>query len=111
MARPRINIDMEQLEKLCILQCSLKMIAYFFSCSEDTIERVVKREHKARFADYAAQKREVGRQMLRQKQFQVALDGNVAMLIFLGKNWLSQSDTPNMDGGEAQALPLDDGDR
>lgn len=94
MGRPRFVLDFAQLDKLLAMQCGLESVSYFFGCSVDTIERNIKREHKITFAEYADQKKEVGRQMLRQKQFEVAMKGNVALLIFLGKNWLGQSDNP-----------------
>ena len=34
----------------------------------------------------------VGKASLRRRQFEAAMDGNTAMLIFLGKNYLGQTD-------------------
>ena len=90
--RKRIPINWEEFDKLCMLQCGLTSISLWFGCSEDTIERAVKREKKKKFAEYWAEKAERGRSMLRQKQFEVAMRGNTALLIFLGKNWLGQTD-------------------
>jgi len=68
-------------------------IVGFLGVSEDTIERACKREHKLHFAEYFAQKRTPGRISLRRKQWQKAVeDGDIAMLIFLGKQYLDQSD-------------------
>ena len=39
MARPKKEIDQEQFEKLCGLQCTKEEVADWFDCSEDTIER------------------------------------------------------------------------
>lgn len=48
-------------------------------------------------------------QTLRMKQIEVALDGNVTMLIWLGKNVLGQSDSPAGSGSEGP-LPWSDDD-
>ena len=90
--RKHIPIDWDEFDKLCMLQCGIASIALWFGCSEDTIRRAVKREKKCNFETYWGQKAEKGRGMLRQKQFEVAMRGNVAMLIFLGTNWLGQTD-------------------
>ena len=90
--RPQIKIDWRALDALCAVQCTLAEIAAHFGVSEDTIERAVKREQGASFADYFEQKRKGGFASLRRKQYQVAMSGNVTMLIWLGKQWLGQAD-------------------
>ena len=92
MGRPKIEIDMSELKKLCQLQCTLSEIASFFDCSEDTIERRVKEYENCTFAEYFAQNRGSGKISLRRKQYETAMSGNVTMLIWLGKNWLNQVD-------------------
>lgn len=91
MARPRIEIDEDSFKKLCGLQCTLAEIASFFQCSEDTIERWCKRELKISFADAFKRYSANGKISLRRWQFKMA-EHNCAMAIFLGKNWLGQSD-------------------
>lgn len=92
MARPRKQIDKDNFEKLCGLQCTLQEIAGFFEVSEDTIERFCKREYKERFADIYEKKREIGKISLRRAQFKLA-EKSAAMAIFLGKNYLGQRDS------------------
>lgn len=91
MGRPRIEIDEDNFKKLCALQCTLTEIASFFDCSEDTIERWCKREQKMSFADAFKRYSASGKMSLRRWQFKMA-EHNCAMAIFLGKNWLGQSD-------------------
>lgn len=91
MARPRIEIDQDQFEKLCYLQCTLSEIASFFKCSEDTIERWCKRELKTSFADAFKTHSAGGKISLRRWQFKMA-EHNVSMAIFLGKQYLGQKD-------------------
>lgn len=91
MARPRIEIDKDQFESLCEMQCTLEEISGFFNCSEDTIERWCKRTYKENFADIYAKKRSKGKISLRRSQLQLAKK-NAAMAIFLGKQMLGQND-------------------
>ena len=91
MARPRLNIDKEQFEKLCSIQCTLNEIAGYFNCSEDTIENWCKRTYKEGFSDIYAKKRGVGKISLRRSQFRMA-ETNPTMAIWLGKQYLGQTD-------------------
>jgi len=87
-----ITVDWEQFDKLCAIQCTLREIASFFNCSEDTIENIVKKEKLCLFSEYKKKKSGSGKISLRRKQFELALNGNVTMLIWLGKQYLDQSD-------------------
>lgn len=89
--RPRKNIDKNSFEKLCGLFCTLDEIAGFFNCSPDTIERWCKREYKANFAEVFKRYSAAGKISLRRYQFKLA-EKSAAMAIFLGKNYLEQSD-------------------
>ena len=93
MGRPQIQIDQRQFEKLCELQCTLSEISGWFNCSEDTIERWCRRTYKAGFNAVYETKREAGKISLRRSQFKLA-EKNAAMAIFLGKQYLGQSDDP-----------------
>ena len=75
------------------MQCRKEEIAEFFECDEDTVNHWCKREYGKNFSAVFAEKRVIGFISLRRAQFQKAIDEkNTAMLIFLGKNWLGQSD-------------------
>ncbi len=89
----KIEINWEEFEKLCALQCTLAEIAGWFGCSEDTIERRCKEKKKLKFAEYYRQKKIKGNIPLRRAQMQTALNGNAAMQIWLGKQYLSQKDS------------------
>ncbi len=92
-------IPPEEVEKLALLHCTNKEIAEFFGIAVKTLEY--------NFADLIQKARNVTKQRLRRAQLEVALKGNVPMLIWLGKNILSQSDSP-MDGGDLAPLPWSD---
>lgn len=107
MARPRIEIDKEQFQKLCAIQCTLEEIASWFKCSEDTIERWCKREYKKTFADAFKTWSADGKISLRRTQFRMA-EKSTAMAIWLGKQYLGQADKvvmkANADGKLAELI-------
>ena len=66
--------------------------------SADSLERHCLSDQGMSFADFYELKRGHGKMALRRKQMQIALAGNVAMLIFLGKNYLDQKDRTEVTG-------------
>lgn len=114
--RPRKEIDRKDFESLLALQCTLEEVTAFFDhkldgCSADTIERWCKRTYKENFADIAAKKRNLGKISLRRAQFELAKK-NGAVAIFLGKNYLGQSDKiqyENTDTANGQLADLING--
>lgn len=92
MARPRKEINWDDVDKLCGLQCTEEEIAQFLGISVDTLGRACQRDQKMSFAEYFGQKRGLGRVSLRRAQWQLAQKGNPTMLIWLGKQYLNQRD-------------------
>lgn len=92
MGRPKIEIDWKVFDKLCRFQCTLVEIAEWFDCSEDTIERAVKREYNETFAERFKKKSAKGKTSLRRKMFVIAMKGNVTMCIWLSKQMLGYTD-------------------
>lgn len=95
MGRPPKQIDKEQFEKLCGLQCTEEEIAGWFKCSVDTIERWCKKEYQTTFAEVYKKASADGKITLRRYQLQLAkTNGSVA--IWLGKVWLGQREPDGM---------------
>lgn len=93
MARPRKEIDRAETEKLMAIQCTEQEIAGWFGVSIDTINRRCKEWGFNSFADMYKMYSKDGKISLRRAQYQAAVvKGNVAMLIWLGKQYLGQSD-------------------
>lgn len=90
--RPKIHVDEEALRRLCQIHATLVECAAFFRVSEDTIERRCKELGYANFAEFRDENRAVGNVSLRRKQWQLAMNGDKTMLIWLGKNLLGQTD-------------------
>lgn len=106
--RPRKDIDREIFENLCGVQCTLAEVAAAFDCDDGTIDNWCKRTYKMGFSDVFRIKRGKGHISLRRKQMQVALAGNVTMLIFLGKQYLGQKDKFEADiAGELSLIKID----
>src|SRR5215472_3110294 len=83
--RPRKRIDLELVEKLAHIQCTQAEIASALNVSVDTLQR------NKDFAAIYEKGMEGGRKSLRRMQFESANKGNVAMQIWLGKQYLGQS--------------------
>lgn len=110
MARPRVNIDRAQFEKLCGLQCTCEEIAGFFNCSTDTVCRWVKREYgrNRTFQDVWEEYSKAGKISIRRAQFK-HMQRSAAMAIYLGKVYLHQHEfEPEDDAGDAGVQIIDD---
>lgn len=104
--RPHKEIDQEEFEKLCGLQCTKLEICSWFDVTDKTLESWCKRTYDgAGFSETFEQKRGRGKIALRRAQWRLA-EKNAAMAIFLGKNYLGQSDNPrdNIDTEDADAF-------
>lgn len=106
--RPRIEIDWVQFDKLCSIQATEEEIADWFNCTVDTIDNHCKREYKIGFSEYYKKNSCKGKISLRRKQVEVALSGNVSMLIWLGKNILKQKDTETDTSSKGEAKTIDE---
>ena len=81
MARPKAEINEEQVLKLAQIMCTHEEIAAFFDVDKSTISR--------RFATTIAKGHEIAKMSIRRKQFKLA-DTNAALCIWLGKQYLGQ---------------------
>lgn len=84
MARPKKSIDPDLVEKLAAIHCSYEEIGAVVGCNESTLTR--------RFAQAIEKGRLVGKMSLKRKQYELAMSGSVPLLIWLGKQYLGQSD-------------------
>ena len=90
MARPKkYDIDPIEVEKLAGYGCTNTELASFFGCSKDLITKS--------YSTNVAKGRENGKIRLRKAQLDVALSGNSTMLIWLGKQMLSQVDRQEVE--------------
>src|SRR5436190_4593701 len=98
LGRPRKFVDLEMVERLAHLQCTQEEISSALGVSVDTLTR-----HKY-FAEIFKRGTENGRKSVRRMQFESATKGSVAMQIWLGKQYLGQSDHFSHDVNAATVL-------
>ena len=90
MARPiKYNIDTKEVVKLASYGCTNIEIADFYGCDESLIRKS--------YSESLTKGREKGKIRLRQMQWTSAGNGNVAMLIWLGKQLLGQTDKTEIE--------------
>lgn len=90
MGRKEIPIDWEKTNKLFEKGCLGTEVAAYWGMHEDTLYRRVKEKYKMSFTEYMQQKKSRGNSILREKQYDVALEGDKSLLIWLGKQRLKQ---------------------
>ena len=91
MARPKKTISIEKFELMCHLQCTLQEICDELDVTDKTLQAWCRETYGKGFSDVFKQKRGHGKLSLRRKQWRLA-EKSPAMAIFLGKNYLGQSD-------------------
>ncbi len=96
MSRPEIPIDWKKVDELLVSGCPGTEVAAYFSMHPNTFyDRVVKK-FDISFTEYLQQNRSKGDALLRAHQYAKALGltekGDNTLLIWLGKNRLSQRD-------------------
>lgn len=105
--RPKTKIDKQQFESLCNLQCTLEEIAGFFKCCDETINNWCKENYGESFLGVFKKYSQNGKISLRRHQFRLA-EKNPSMAIFLGKQWLGQSDKVEQATSFEDLTPLAD---
>jgi hypothetical protein len=99
VGREKRVVPPDEVYKLAELGCTNKEIAEWFMIKEDTLNY--------NFCDYLTKARAGMKRRLRAVQLQTALAGNATLLIWLGKQYLGQSDTP-ANSQDQEALPWND---
>ena len=97
--RKQIAIDWAVVDNYLAGGSSGAQIAGALGINKHTLYRRCEKEHNSDFANYANKKRQKGNALLNYKQFQVAMEGNVSMLIWLGKQRLGQQNEPKVTEG------------
>jgi hypothetical protein len=92
MGRKKLNINWVKVEKMAMAGANGKQISSALGIHYDTLTTACVRENKSTFSDYLQAKREKGNNFLLSKQYDIAIEGDRSMLIWLGKNRLGQSD-------------------
>lgn len=92
MGRPRKELNWEVLDSILKFGAKLMDCSDHLGISEDTIQDRIKEKYGITFTEYRERKLSYLRISLLKKQFDVAMQGNTSMLIWLGKQYLCQTD-------------------
>lgn len=84
--RPKKPLDYEAIQRLAEICCTQEEIAYISGVSVDTLQR------DEEFNRVYQKGLSTAKTSLRRKQWEMALAGNVTMLVWLGKQYLGQSE-------------------
>ena len=88
--RPKFQIDYDMVSKLGEIMCTQEEIANILGCSVDTLQR------DTQFSGIYKKALDSGKMSLRRKQFKLA-EKNATMAIWLGKQYLGQKDTQQIE--------------
>ena len=103
MARPRVKIDVAELEKLYGMQCTDEEVAAFVGVSTRTLSR---RKDVKKFAEVIDRAKARGRVSVRRALFRLAASGNIAAAIFLAKNLLGYKDIVTNEHSGPDGSPI-----
>ena len=91
-------IDWDTVGKLLEAGCSGESIATQLGIHRTTLYNRCKNDTGLTFSTFSQQKKMLGDNLLRAKQYQTAMSGNVTMQIWLGKQRLGQTDKMEHQG-------------
>lgn len=101
IGRPKAEIDWKRVDDLLIVGCSGREIAASIGLNPHTLYERCELDNGITFSEYSQQKYAKGESILRAHQFAKAIgktsEGDNTLLIWLGKNRLSQKEKPEGD--------------
>lgn len=95
MGRKKIEFtdkEFASIDYMAVIHCTGEEIAGVMGVDYDTLNRIMKDKYGMTIAEYLRNKGSQGNMSLRRAQWKSAEAGNVSMQIWLGKQWLGQSD-------------------
>lgn len=104
MPRPKIDIDWDEVGHMLEAGCEGTEVAASIGIHPNTLYERCQTDNKLSFSEYLASKRASGDRLIRVKQFEIAKEGDKAMLIWLGKQRLGQKDKHEHSGDQDKPL-------
>ena len=104
MARPKVKINLDDIEKLYAMQCTDEEAAAFTGISTRTLSR--RRQSNKKLAEAIERGKAKGRMSVRRSLFRMAGNGNVAAAIFLAKNLLGYRDIVSNEHSGPDGSPI-----
>jgi hypothetical protein len=103
MPRPKAKIDLAEVEKLSMMQCTDEEIAAWFCVTARTIAR---RRKMRPFREAMERGRAKGRISVRRMQMKLLESGNATMGVWLGKQMLGQTEPGNQQKFANDRYPM-----
>lgn len=100
---PKKELDFDQFEECCGWHCTTEEIAAFFKMHDDTLRKRVEEHYGEEYSAIYKKYQLIGKRSMRRNQF-VLSEKNPTLSIWLGKQYLGQSDTPIEIGISNEAL-------
>lgn len=100
VGRPKKVLDYKLIGSLAEIQCTEEEIAKILDVSVRTLQR------DAEFCRVYNSKREAGKSSLRRIQWKKAMEGNSTMLVWLGKQYLGQTDKQDTKIGADSSISV-----
>lgn len=94
---PPKEIDWDEVGKAAEKQWNQKQLATLAGCDVKTLIAGIERQHEIESSAYFEQKREIGWGRLLSKQYDMAMEGSVPLLIWLGKVHLGQRESQHIE--------------
>ena len=104
--RTLVPIDWEIVGKLLEAHSQTEEIADEFGITTTTLYRRCKQDLGITFVALSLQKKAKGKSRLRAAQYKAAMEGNITMQIWLGKQLLGQRDKTEISGGDNGPIPI-----
>lgn len=106
MARPEKPIDWDKVDQLLMAGCHGTEIASYFNMHPNTFYTKLETNYKCGFTEFSALKKSHGDALLRNVQFEKALDKDNTMMIWLGKQRLGQKENKEESIDKANLIAL-----
>ena len=97
--RPKKTIDFEQFENLMSMGCTEAEVCSVLKVTDKTLNNLLKQEYDKGFSELHKEETFFGKTKasLRRAQIKSALGGNTSMLIWLGKQFIGQTEKQEID--------------
>jgi hypothetical protein len=106
MAAKKVKIDWQRVNKLLQAQCSGSSIASILGIHENTLYDRCKKDQSMEFMAYSAKKKSEGKELLKEKMYDIAMAGDKILLIWLSKQYLGMSESLEKLSDEACELVI-----
>lgn len=84
--------EFQKVKNLCAIQCTGEEVAAVMGVDYDTLNRLLRDKYGMQFGEFYKIHSSEGRASLRRSQWKAAEKGNSALLVWLGKQYLGQTD-------------------